>query len=204
MSGIIDKIVDKVVDQIMEKLAGGGCEGGSIQDMIRQAVEDVVREQIGGAENGGSCPADGSAAENSGAAAESASESSNPYSTSDVSESLTNECAQDEEKSKGESGSGSWLVALAKAMGRMTGDHLGKMMQAQFKMEHSDDKKGTDEYKGASEEKQEKMDEEMGKAFTEAQAEFQAEGKLFAMCSEATSTVLKSIGEGLSSMARKQ
>jgi hypothetical protein len=48
MSGLIDKIVNKVVDQIMQKLQGGGCEnGGSIQDMVRQAIEDVVREMIG-------------------------------------------------------------------------------------------------------------------------------------------------------------
>jgi hypothetical protein len=40
--------------------------------------------------------------------------------------------------------------------------------------------------------------------FNEAQGRFQAESKMFSMVSEATSTALKSIGEGLSSLARKQ
>ncbi|MEJ2622883.1 MAG: hypothetical protein P8163_22410 [Candidatus Thiodiazotropha sp.] len=62
MSGLIDKIVEKVVDQIMQMLENGGCEGGgSIKDMVRQAIEDVVREQFGG-EEGGSCPAGGDTA----------------------------------------------------------------------------------------------------------------------------------------------
>jgi hypothetical protein len=209
MSGLIDKIVDKVVDQIMQKLQGGGCEnGGSIQDMVRQAIEDVVREMIGGGAEDGGCAANGGAA-NGGATAESgataggADEPSNTGNSTNPSDSLLNECAQDEEGEKAK-GHGSWLVALAKAMGQMTGKHLEKLMQAQYKMEHSDDVKQTEKYKNASEKDQEKMDEKAGTAFTEAQAEFQAESKLFSMCSEATSTVLKSIGEGLSSMARKQ
>ncbi|MES9926849.1 MAG: hypothetical protein ABW158_01930, partial [Candidatus Thiodiazotropha sp. 6PDIVS] len=44
MSGLIDKIVDKVVDQIMSKLQGGECESGDFGDLLREAIEDVVRE----------------------------------------------------------------------------------------------------------------------------------------------------------------
>ncbi|MET0029782.1 MAG: hypothetical protein ABW101_19280 [Candidatus Thiodiazotropha sp.] len=64
MGGLIDKIVDNVVDMIMDKLQGGGCDSGdSIEDMIKQANEEVVREKIGGdattsepgTGNGGSC-----------------------------------------------------------------------------------------------------------------------------------------------------
>jgi hypothetical protein len=113
---------------------------------------------------------------------------------------VTTSCSEDDKKAK--SGSGSWLVALAKAMGEMTGDHLQKMMQAQDRME--DSKVDDADLEGKSEKEQSKIKQEKGKDFTVAQAEFQAEAKLFAMCSEATSTVLKSIGEGLSSMARKQ
>jgi hypothetical protein len=191
----------------MEKLEGGGCEsGGDLQDMVRQAIEDVVREQIGGGAEDGGCAADGAAADesaaaNSGAAADDSSDVSN---SSNPRDSLLNQCAEDEEAAKSEKGSGSWLVALARAMGQMTGKHLENMMQAQADMEHSDDIKDTEKYKNASESEQEKMDQEAGSAFTEAQAVFQAESKLFSMCSEATSTVLKSIGEGLSSMSRKQ
>jgi hypothetical protein len=180
----------------MEKLEGGGCEsGGDLQDMVRQAIEDVVREQIGGGAE------DGGYAANGGAASDDSSDVSNSTNPRD---SLLNQCAEDEESVKSNRGSGSWLVALARAMGQMTGKHLENMMQAQADMEHSDDIKDTQEYQNATDEEKEKMDQKAGSDFTEAQAVFQAESKLFSMCSEATSTVLKSIGEGLSSMSRKQ
>jgi ribosomal protein S11 len=40
--------------------------------------------------------------------------------------------------------------------------------------------------------------------FAQMQAEFQAESQMFKMFQEAISTMIKSIGEGLSSVARKQ
>jgi hypothetical protein len=186
----------------MEKLEGGGCEsGGDLQDMVRQAIEDVVREQIGGGAEDGGCAAESGAT----AAGGTADDSSNAIDSSDPSNSLLNRCSQDEEKEKSKAeGSSSWLVALAKAMGEMTGDHLTKMMQAQENMENSQVDEGSDEYKNATDEEKADMKQEAGREFTKYQAEFQAESKLFSMCSEATSTVLKSIGEGLSSMARKQ
>jgi hypothetical protein len=204
MSGLIDKIVDKVVDKIMQKLQGGGeCEnGGSFKDMVRESIEEVVREQIGGGSEDGGCAANGGAADGGAAAGASASESSDVGDTSDPGDSLLNRCSQDENKEK--SKSGSWLVALARAMGEMTGRHLTKMMDAQDAMEASEVDETSDKWKNASEKEQSEMKKEAGREFTKAQAEFQAESKLFSMCSEATSTVLKSIGEGLSSMARKQ
>jgi hypothetical protein len=124
----------------MQKLQGGGCEnGGSVQDMVRQAIEDVVREMIGsGAEDGGCAANDGAgsgAAAGSGASASSdeADSTSQAGDTTDARSSVTTSCSEDDKKAK--SGSGSWLVALAKAMGEMTGDHLQKMMQAQDRME---------------------------------------------------------------------
>jgi uncharacterized protein HemX len=200
----------------MEKLEGGGCEsGGDLQDMVRQAIEDVVREQIGGGAEDGGCAANGGTESGSGVAAGEAtsgngangSSGASVGDTADVGSSLLNKCSQDEEKEKAKKegcngGAGSWLVALAKAMGEMTGNHLQKMMQAQDRMEASE---VTDaDLKGKTDEEKAQIKQEKGKEFTQAQAEFQAESKLFAMCSEATSTVLKSVGEGLSSMARKQ
>ncbi|MET0010022.1 MAG: hypothetical protein ABW124_19630 [Candidatus Thiodiazotropha sp. 6PLUC9] len=203
MSGLIDKIVDKVVDQIMEKLQGGGCEsGGDLQDMVRQAIEDVVREQIGGGDEDGGCRANG---DNATAEQAGTDDSSGVNDDTNPSDSLLSRCSKDDEETKSKSkGSGSWLVALAKAMGEMTGNHLEKMMQAQDAMEASQVDETSSEFKNASKEEQSKMKQDAANEFTQQQAVFQAESKLFAMCSEATSTSLKSIGEGLSSMARKQ
>ncbi|MCG7992981.1 MAG: hypothetical protein JAY99_11355 [Candidatus Thiodiazotropha lotti] len=205
MSGIIDKVVAKVVDRLMEMIqGGGGCEsGGSIQDMVRQAIEDVVRDMIGGGAGDGGCSNNpGGASSGTSPSTGGTDYASQAGDTSDVRSSVTTSCGEDDQKTKPNSGSGSWLVALAKAMGEMTGDHLQKMMQAQDRME--DSKVDDADLKGKSEEEQSQIKQEKGKEFTQAQAEFQAESKLFAMCSEATSTVLKSVGEGLSSMARKQ
>jgi hypothetical protein len=186
----------------MEKLEGGGCEsGGDLQDMVRQAIEDVVREQIGGGAEDGGCAAESGAAATGG----SADDSSGVNDDANPSDSLLNRCSKDDEEAKSKSkGSGSWLVALAKAMGEMTGNHLEKMMQAQDAMEASQVDETSDEFKNATKEEQAKMKQDAANEFTQQQAVFQAESKLFAMCSEATSTSLKSIGEGLSSLARKQ
>ncbi|MES9866065.1 MAG: hypothetical protein ABW157_12050 [Candidatus Thiodiazotropha sp. LLP2] len=201
MSGLIDKIVDKVVDQIMEKLQGGGCEsGGDLQDMVRQAIEDVVREQIGGGAEDGDCAANGGAstAEPGAGGAADSSDSCAETDYADGARALADSGDEDDKKgTKG--GSTNWLVALATAMGKIAGQHLEKMMEAQDDMENSNT--DTSEMSEADAAKAEKED---GKKFTEAQSRFQAESKLFAMTTEATSTALKSIGDGLSSLARKQ
>jgi hypothetical protein len=184
MSGLIDKIVDKVVDQIMQKLENGGCEGGGdLQDMVRQAIEDVVREQIGGgAEDGGSCPAGG------GSSADGA--------DGDGNSTLPQASTEDESEEAKKAKSGNWLVALAQGMSRIAANHLNKMMDAQEKMEKSSPE--TD--KGLSKDDKQKNQND----FVVAQGEFQAESKLFSMSIEATSTAVKAIGDGLSSLARKQ
>jgi hypothetical protein len=159
MSGIIDKIVDKVVDQIMEKLAGGGCEGGSIQDMIRQAVEDVVREQIGGgAADGGSCPANGGTSP-SGSASESEESSCNDG--VDRHESLMD----DDDESRKAKGGGNWLVALAQAMSKISGQHLKNMLQAQADMADNmtDSSKDKDIDTTEQQEKADKFNEAQGR-----------------------------------------
>ena len=84
-------------------------------------------------------------------------------------------------------GGDNWLVALAKAMASIQSDHLNKMLDASKEMQDN---------VGESKESRE--------AFIEAQGKFQAESKLFGMASEATANALKTIGDGLSSIARKQ
>jgi hypothetical protein len=86
-------------------------------------------------------------------------------------------------------GKKSWLVVLAEGMARVATEHLHKMIDAQEQMEKS----------GENNDKKEASSE-----FTEGQAKFQAESKLFSMAIEATSTALKAVGDGLASLARKQ
>jgi hypothetical protein len=189
MGGLIDKIVDKVVDQIMEKLQGGGCvAGGDLQDMVRQAIEDVVREQIGGGAEDGGCAADGGGRATSIGSAGESEEAGND----DVR--CRPSLMDDDDEARKARGGGNWLVALAQAMSKISGQHLKNMIQAQADMQEnmSTEDMDTDEQKTKAD------------AFNEAQGRFQAESKMFSMVSEATSTALKSISEGLTSLARKQ
>jgi hypothetical protein len=194
MSGLIDKIVDKVVDQIMQKLqGGGGCEnGGSIQDMVRQAIEDVVREKFGGGEDGGSCPANGdTATPQSGTSADGADGADGSQGNCNLMSS-----AGDDSKEAKKARSGNWLVALAQGMAEVASNHLNKMMEAQDKMEKS----SPESSEGLSKADKEKNAND----FVKAQGEFQAESKLFSMATEAASNAVKSVGDGLASLARKQ
>jgi|SRR5690606_38373 len=81
------------------------------------------------------------------------------------------------------SGSKSWLVAIAQALGQMLGEKAETMKGLVDKMNAAEDS---------------------GMEFNTALTEFQAESQMFSMLSNASSTAIKSIGEGLTSNARKQ
>ena len=85
----------------------------------------------------------------------------------------------------GGGGSGNWLVDLAKALGRASGNHLEDVIELGKDLGEIDAK-------------------EDPAAFAEKQAEFQAANQIFKMFQEAISTLIKSIGEGITTMARKQ
>lgn len=82
-------------------------------------------------------------------------------------------------------GTGNWLAVLAKALGQTAGKHLKSMTELGSKMGGIDSKENPEE-------------------FAEIQAEFQAEAQIFKMFQEAIGTMIKSIGEGMASVARKQ
>lgn len=85
----------------------------------------------------------------------------------------------------GERGQGNWLMVLAEALGKASGKHLKNMVELGEKMGDMDS-------------------EENPEAFAEVQAEFQAASQIFKMFQESISTMIKSIGEGMSTVARKQ
>lgn len=85
----------------------------------------------------------------------------------------------------GSAGKGNWLAVLARALGSTAGKHLKKMVELGEKMGGLDSKENPEQ-------------------FAQIQAEFQAEAQIFKMFQEAIGTMVKSIGEGMSSVARKQ
>ena len=82
---------------------------------------------------------------------------------------------------------GSWLEALAKAMGNTLGQKAAKMVELGDKIAQTAGGEG----------------KEAAKSNTEATMEMQATGQMFNLMQNAFSSAIKSIGEGLSQAARK-
>jgi hypothetical protein len=82
---------------------------------------------------------------------------------------------------------GSWLEALAKAMGASLGDKAAKMVELSDKVASTAGGQG----------------KEAAKANTEATLELQGASQMFSLMQNAFSAAIKAIGEGLSQAARK-
>ena len=91
-------------------------------------------------------------------------------------------------KQSGKKGSGSWLEALAKAMGEQLGKKAAKMVELGDKIASTAGGEG----------------KEAAKANAEATTEMQATSQMFNLMQSAFSNAIKSIGEGLTQMSRKQ
>lgn len=100
--------------------------------------------------------------------------------------------ASDEDRAQakrgGKKGSGSWLEALAKAMGEQLGKKAAKMVELGDKIASTAGGEG----------------KEAAKANAEATTEMQATSQMFNLMQSAFSNAIKSIGEGLTQMSRKQ
>lgn len=100
-----------------------------------------------------------------------------------ISEGIAEEAAEEAEGKEGVN----WLVALAGGLAKSQINFLDKAMEAQDTME-----------KASGEGDEGRND------FIMAQSEYQANMQMFNMMANLTSTSLKSIGEGLTAIARKQ
>lgn len=105
-------------------------------------------------------------------------------------------------KGGGETGDGSdnWLIVLAKAMGHAAGEHLKQAVLSGYKIAdisgRADQDTGTQGGRDANAQKAQDMAME--------QAKMQAHSQMFKMSFEATSTLIKTTGEGMATMGRKQ
>ena len=223
MSGLIDKIVDKVVDQIMNKLQGGECESGGFEDMLRQAIEDVVREKIdGGCDgNGDTATAEPESGGGSSCTRTEANEGQSLDDSDMKSCDATNNLDKKKQEAKeGKGGCANWLVELAKALAEIQTEFLNKAMDNLQTMKDNKDAmnteqsgqgegangsgNGTEETAGTTDGNKNDADKASRGEFMAAQSEFQANFQMFNMMANMTATSLKSLGEGLTSIARKQ
>jgi hypothetical protein len=122
---------------------------------------------------------------------------------------ISTSACESEEGKEGKSTRGNWLVALAGALASVQNEFLNAAMEDMKIMEDNAAKStlSKDDLKEMSEaekikhqeEKDEKRDE-----FIQAQSRYQANMQMFNMIANMTATSLKSLGEGLTAIARKQ
>jgi len=99
------------------------------------------------------------------------------------------------EEANGES-AGNWLVALAGSLSKVQAKFLNAAMENMKTMETNGDAAVSGE---DAESKETQRND-----FLEAQSQYQANMQMFNMVANMTSTSLKSLGEGLTALARKQ
>jgi len=127
------------------------------------------------------------------------------------------------EKSAGKGGkvtAKSWIAMIAEALGKVQGQKAQEMMQLTNKVSNISEQQVQNsedgmKFAGVTEknakgsqlkdkETNEKEKEKLAAEMTKAQAELQGVQQEYKLISETTSTVLKTLGEALSGMARKQ
>lgn len=90
-------------------------------------------------------------------------------------------------------GAKSWLQAIAQAMGEAMGNKAAKMVELSNKLKEQSSAGGD-----------EKAQAKSAKEMQATNAEFQAVSQEFKLLTDAFNTALKSLGEGMGTMARKQ
>ena len=96
-------------------------------------------------------------------------------------------------KKSGKAGARSWLQAIAQAMGEAMGNKAAKMVELSNKLKEQSSAGGD-----------EKAQAQAAKEMQATNAEFQAVSQEFKLLTDAFSTALKSLGEGMGTIARKQ
>jgi hypothetical protein len=184
VANLVTQGVGAAADGAASQLAKEGGMPSFLQDPISDLIKNVIKELK--QDNDPEC--DEAAQEGFGKDIE---ELVQQMSKS-IAEQAAQNCQDDEAVQGGKGGKGgganSWLIALAKAMGQTAGKHADKLVELSNKMDAASSSQGKG---GPSSE------------FTAAQSEFQAESQMFGMLQNAFTNALKSIGEGLSTMARK-
>lgn len=212
VAAIIDAVVDAhwrpcvdpdtqgTVDQVLSDVAIHHFDGiwaMLMNNLQRQQMLDEMEESQNGCANGagnGTGPAGAAAGAEGMAGAESGEGSGSVCGSAGA----------------GGAGSGNWLVRLARALADVQTRHLDHMMSAYGRMADATEAQtefvptGDDRQDAAASADNAKQNKAHQADFIRAQAEMTAYSRLFSMSSETTSNVLKSIGEGLTSIARKQ
>jgi len=107
---------------------------------------------------------------------------------------------QKKSKETGGDASGNWLVVLAKALGAAAGEHLKQAVLSGYNIAEISGRADQDTNTQGGRE----FNAQKAKDMATEQAKMQAHTQMFKMAFEATATLIKTTGEGMATMARKQ
>ena len=180
----------------------------NLPDAIKERAAEFVEDAVGGAQrsSGGGIDADAEIMK---------------MVSSMIMDMIKELGAEGEEQVEGggkgkQKGGMNWLALLAQAMGEAAGKHMANAIELADKISTMGDKTGEDLQEhvggdftatvteGAEGDEDAPNRADQARAMTVLQAQMQAETQMFKMVFEATSTLLKTIGEGFGTMARKQ
>lgn len=194
----IDNVAATAVSDMVNKLIDDQPMPDFMRDSARQQVSDSLGsfrsdtpagldEKVQTVLDNPSRAANTDSASGSGGSAGSGSASDQVADLNSImSQSMMDEMESASKRSGAEGGGrGNWLAILARSLGATAGEHLKKMVELGEKMGGLDSKEDPE-------------------AFAQIQSEFQAESQIFKMFQESIGTMVKSIGEGMSTVARKQ
>ncbi len=191
IQGSVNNIAAAEVGAMVNSVIDSLAMPDFMKDAAKMQVENILKEFTGsspaGLDKGVKEVIDKGTSESGGQAAnDSKSPSASPMDI--MGQSMLDEMKEatgGSSKAGSEGGGGNWLAILARSLGKTAGEHLKKMVELGEKMGELDSKEDPE-------------------AFAQVQSEFQAESQIFKMFQEAIGTMVKSIGEGMSTVARKQ
>jgi hypothetical protein len=178
LSGLSNGSLGTILDEVGQLAGGAAGEalGGPVGEAVGQALGGDAGQAVGNLSNQIASQAN----------------QSNPNTQSQLNQAMTEALgAQGQQQSGGAKGGGggkSWLEALAQAMGSALGNMAQKMVNESNQIQSLS---GDSSSSGAQQ-------------FQAAMAQFQADSQMFGMLSNAFSNAIKTIGDGMSSMASKQ
>jgi hypothetical protein len=195
----IKKMVDEKIDQLQDKSVDCDCQqevNDKAKDFKEQLVEALAKEIVEGTR-------EERANQKSGVGgSEQASSGKNDIGANaadDTSPAAQIGQPQGTKKNKSEEeddGSGGWLVAIAKAMGKALGAKAAQLAQTASDLA-SKMQAGVDMEQGTAEQKQNAAD------VTKLNSLLQGQSQEFTMITTAFATSIKSLGEGMATMGRK-
>lgn len=212
IGAMIGQMIGGVLDQALSGAMNNNGIDQNTQDQAQTAYRDAFREASGGLDpTGGSGSLRDQVDQFADATNASPADRGRLQQLTDELQQLVNdavargsaEAAGGQEardtKGGGKGEGGSWLMAIARALGSTAGQAAARMVKLSDELSELGDKKAA-----LADSKDTKAKEQAASDYNQKQVEFQGASQEFSLLMNTISTAIKSLGESLTTMARKQ